>query len=150
MTTTQERTLRETQLTLYFFIGAQPLSEDDDSAWKIHNQAYERIQTALNASGASLIPGWIERDPSVSADFAFCPYGLCDDDGMAAGTPPAYSVAFHRDGEEEFPHDVACALRDFCLRHYQEAAGGVPVHLGRASRYQRWEVEETQPWDGLG
>ena len=150
MTTAPERTLQETQLTLYFSIGDAPLAEDDDLAWKIHRQAYERIATALRESGALLIPGWLESDPSVSPDFAFCPYELCDNDGMAVGQPPAYYVIFHREGSGEFPPQVARALRDFCLQQYQVAAGDCPVQFARASRHQRWEVSETQPWPDLG
>lgn len=142
------KTLRSTQLVLFFSVGQGPTAVEGDALWPLMDKAYDLIARTLDKPEEAnrVIPGWIVKDPDLGEDVRLYPYSLCANDGESEvfDGQEARSIAIHIEGK--FSLEVAEGVRDFCLLKFKEAAGRSDVRVAKAQKYCEYHLSEIKDW----
>lgn len=145
------RTLDETQLSLFFYIGAAKLDpeNENETEYAVHQAAFKSIDATVHS--LPIFHRLVDDNgfDTTDKDAMSVPRaGLYEDDGTteAVAGRSAYYVAFYSTGE--FPLDLAQALKAVCLTEYTKAAAaaGLRVEFAKADRHFSWTERETAPW----
>ncbi|KWA84117.1 hypothetical protein WL29_22390 [Burkholderia ubonensis] len=135
-----DKTLVEAQLGLYFAVGPAGDANDETNAERQTN-SHKALCALFNDRGMAELG---KPDPSVSDDFRFLPFELCECewDSQDADGKAVYSVWFHS-GAAIGSADAA-KLRALALEAYTSGCG-TDAHFVRAELYQKWTFSERTP-----
>lgn len=135
------KTLVETQLGLFFAVGPAG-DENAKSNTRRQSESFGALEALLKERGMSELG---KPDPSVSDDFRFLPFELCECefDEREEGGQAVYSVWFYSGSPIE--QEAAVKLRDMALEAYRTACGA-DAQFVRADLYEKWEHATTKPF----
>lgn len=139
--TPPRKTLVEAQLGLYFTVGPDG-DEHEASNAKRQTESFRALEALFKERGLSELG---KSDPSVSDDFRFLPFELCECEweGREEDDQVVYSVWFHSSSPIE--QEAAVKLRAMALEAYRTACG-VDAEFVRADLYEKWEHSTTTPF----
>lgn len=134
------RTLEQEQIGIYFQMGASMDEAALEALFAVHDAAYAAVEKAFLAT-----PEFERTDATVSADFRYNPYELCECSGEVEerGKRPLFSVWFH--SSCAVPDADLRALKKLCVTAYESAvrATGVEVAYEKVVRHRVWRVSES-------
>lgn len=135
------RRLVESQLGLHFTVG--PADESQDSSCsKLAGDAYDAFEALLKSEGMALLG---RPDPSISDDFRFQPFELCEFDWEGTEIEGMIAYGFWIHGPD-FSQEEARILRDMAARAVTTVCGE-DGRFVRAELYCKWEESATAPFE---